>query len=188
MTMTRRPTSTIEFIGFQATNTIGYYVLVVMELATRRVHIAGITPHPTAAFMQQCARQLTDPFEGFLVSKRYLLHDRDTKFTQAFDGLLKASSVEPIVLPPRSPNLNAHCERFVRSIKEEALAQMVMLGERSLYYAIQQYLAHYHHERNHQGLDNQLIPPEPEQNYQGGAVVRRDRLGGLLRYYYREAA
>ena len=165
-----------------------YYVLVVMELATRRVHISGITPHPTAAFMQQCARQLTDPCEGFLLGKRYLIHDRDTRFTQAFDGLLKASSVEPIVLPPRSPNLNAHCERFVRSIKEEALAQMVLLGERSLSYAIQQYLAHYHYERNHQGLDNQLIAPEPEQNYQGGAVLRRDRLGGLLRYYYREAA
>jgi transposase InsO family protein len=167
---------------------VTYYVLVVMELASRRVAIAGITPHPTAAFMQQCARQLTDPFEGFLVGKRYLIHDRDTKFTQAFDGLLKASGVEPIVLPPRSPNLNAHCERFVRSIKEEALAQMVMLGERSLSYAIQQYLAHYHHERNHQGLANHLIAPEPEQNCQGGAVVHRDRLGGLLRYYYREAA
>src|SRR5919199_5842650 len=141
---------------------VTYYVLVVMELATRRVQVAGITAHPTAAFMQQCARQLTDPLDGFLLGKRYLLHDRDTKFTQAFDGLLKASGVEPIVLPPRSPNLNAHCERFVRSIKEEALAQMVMLGERSLSYTIQQYLAHYHHERNHQGLDNQLIAPEPE--------------------------
>src|SRR5256714_7660817 len=167
---------------------VTYYVLVVMELATRRVHIAGITPHPTAAFMQQCARQLTDPFDGFLLGKSYLIHDRDTKFTPAFDELLKSSGVEPIVLPPRSPNLNAHCERFVRSIKEEALAQMVILGERSLYYTIQQYLAHYHHERNHQGLDNQLIALEPEQNYQGGVVVRRDRLGGLLRYYYREAA
>jgi transposase InsO family protein len=167
---------------------VTYYVLVVMELATRRVHIAGITSHSTAAFMQQCARQLTDPFEGFLVGKRYCIHDRDAKFTQAFDGLLKASGVEPIGLPPRSPNLNAHCERFVRSIKEEALAQMIMLGERSLYYAIQQYLAHYHHERNHQGLDNQRIAPEPEHNDQGGAVVRRDHLGGLLRYYYREAA
>ena len=62
-------------------------VLVVMEIATRRVQVAGITPHPTAAFMQQCARQLTDPFEGFLLGKRYLLHDRDTKFTQAFDTL-----------------------------------------------------------------------------------------------------
>jgi transposase InsO family protein len=123
---------------------VTYYVLFVMELATRRVEIAGITPHPTAAFMQQCARQLTDPCEGFLLGKRYLLHDRDPKYTQAFDALIKESDVEPIVLPPRSPNLNASCERFVRSIKEEALEQMVMLGERSLYYAMQQYLTHYH--------------------------------------------
>src|SRR5258705_8949560 len=131
-----------------------------MDLATRRIQIAGITPHPTAACMQQCARQLTDPFDGFLLGKRYLLHDRDTKFTQAFDPLLKTSGVEPLLLPPRSPNLNAHCERFVRSIKEEARAQMVILGERVLYYVLQQYLAHYHTERNHQGLDNQLIMPE----------------------------
>ena len=85
-----------------------------------------------------------------------------------------------LVLPPRSPNLNAHCERFVRSIKEEALERMVILGERSLYYAIQQYLAHYHHERNHQGLDNQLITPEPALGRQSGSVRRRERLGGLL--------
>jgi len=167
---------------------VTYYVLVVMELATRRVEIAGITPHPTAAFMQQCARQLTDPWEGFLREKRYLIHDRDTKYTQAFDALVKASGVEPILLPPRSPNLNAHCERFVRSIKEEALAQMVMLGECSLYYAIQQYLAHYHHERNHQGLANRLIIREEIGGGQTGHVVRRERVGGLLSYDHREAA
>jgi len=126
---------------------VTYYVLVVMELATRRVQVAGITPHPTTAFMQQCARQLTDPFEGFLLEKRYLIHDRDTKFTQAFDALLKGSGVEPLLLPPRSPNLNAHCERFVRSIKEEALNHMVMLGEAALSYAIHQSLAHSHAER-----------------------------------------
>jgi transposase InsO family protein len=107
---------------------VTYYVLVVMELATRHVYIAGITPHPTAAFMQQCARQLTDPFDGCLLGKRYLIHDRDTKFTPAFDALLKDSGVEPIVLPPRSPNLNAYCERFIRSIKEEALNQMIVIG------------------------------------------------------------
>src|SRR5919202_1772165 len=156
---------------------VTYYVLVVMELATRRVQIAGITPHPTAAFMQQCARQLTDPFDGFLLGKRYLIHDRDTKFTQAFDALLKASGVEPIVLPPRSPNLNAHCERFVRSIKEEALGQMVMVGEHALYYVIHQYLTHYHTERNHQGLDNQLIAPAPDLGRRSGQVRRRDCLG-----------
>ena len=159
-----------------------------MELATRRVHIAGITPHPTAAFMQQCARQWINPCDGFLLGKRYLLHDRDTKFTQAFDGLLKASGVEPVVLPPRSPNLNAHCERFVRSIKEEALERMVMLGERSLYYVIHEYLAHYHRERNHQGLDNRRIAPERAVGCQTGHVVRRERLGGLLSYDHREAA
>ncbi len=167
---------------------VTYYVLVVMELATRQVQIAGMTPHPTAAFMQQCARQLTDPFDGFLLGKRYLIHDRDTKFTQAFDGLLKASGVEPVVLPPRSPNLNAHCERFVRSIKEEALERMIILGERALYYAIRQYLSHYHTERNHQGLDNRLIAPEGGVGGQTGHVVRRERLGGLLSYYHREAA
>ena len=164
------------------------YVLVVMELATRRVHVAGITPHPTADCIQQCARQLTDPFEGVLLGKRYVLHDRDTKFTQAFDGRLKASGVEPIVLPPRRPNRNAHCERFVRSIKEEALAQMALLGERSLYDAIQQYLAHSHHERTHQGLNNQLIAPEGAVGCQTGHVVRRECLGGLLSYSYREVA
>jgi transposase InsO family protein len=159
-----------------------------MELATRRVQVTGITPHPTATFMQQCARQLTDPFDGFLLGKQYLIHDRDTKFTQAFDGLLNDSGVEPIVLPPRSPNLNAHCERFVRSIKEEALEQMVMLGERSLSYAIQQYLSHYHAERNHQGLVNQLIAPDADLGSHHGQVQRRERLGGLLRYYYHDAA
>jgi putative transposase len=167
---------------------VTYYVLVVMELVTRRVHIAGITPYPTAAFMQQCARQLTDPCDGFLVGKRYLIHDRDTKFTQAYDALLKDSGVEPILLPPRSPNLNAHCERFVRSIKEEALNQVVMLGERALYYTISQYVSHYHAERNHQGLANQLITPASDVGSHRGQVRRRERLGGLLSYYYRDAA
>jgi transposase InsO family protein len=177
---------TVEVVTWHGLVT--YYVLVVMELATRRVQIAGITPHPTAAFMQQCARQLTDPFERCLVGKRYLIHDRATKFTQMFDGLLKRSGVEPLLLPPRSPNLNAHCERFVRSIKEEVLHQMVMLGERALSYVLHQYLTYYHTERNHQGLDNRLIAPEGVGGCQTGHVVRRDRLGGLLRYSHREAA
>ncbi len=167
---------------------VTYYVLFVMDLATRQVHIAGMTPHPTDDFMRQCARQLTDPFDGFLRSKRFLIHDRDTKFTRAFDGLLKDHRVEPVILPPRSPNLNAYCERFVRSIKDEVLAQMLMLGERSLYYVVRQYLAHYHHERNHQGLDNQLIAAEPGLERHWGRIVHRGRLGGLLSYYYREAA
>ena len=167
---------------------VTYYVLVVIELSTRRVYIAGITPHPNEAFMMQCARQLTDPFDGFLLSKSYLIHDRDTKFTEAFDHFLRHEGIEPVVLPPRSPNLNAYCERFVRSIKEEALNRMIFIGEGSLRYAIHHYMTHYHNERHHQGLDNQLIAPEPGIGGQIGEVRRRERLGGLLSYYYREAA
>jgi putative transposase len=166
---------------------VTYYVLFVMELATRRVQIAGITPHP-AAFMQQCARQLTDPFDGYLLGQRYLLHDRDTKFTAAFDALLKAGGVKPLRLPPRSPNLHAHCERFIRSIKEEALGHMVMLGEPALSSVLHQYLTHDHAERNHQGPANQLIAAEPGLGSHSGPVRRRERLGGLLRYDYRDAA
>jgi putative transposase len=105
-----------------------------------------------------------------------------------FDGLLKSQGVEPVVLPPRSPNLNAFCERLVRSIKEAAPEQMFMLGERALYDAIQQYLAHYHTERNHQGLANHLIAPEPDLASHSAQVRRRERLGWLLSYYHREAA
>ena len=108
------------------------------------------------------------------LGKRYLLHDRDTKSTAAFDALLKSSRVEPILLPPRSPNLNAHCERFIRSIKEEALEHMVMLGERALSYAIHQYLSHCHTARNHQGLDNQLIASEPGIENHSGQVRCRE--------------
>lgn len=167
---------------------VTFYILFVMELSTRRVDVAGITPHPNAAYMQQCARQLTDYSDGFLLGKRYLLHDRDQKFTQAFDQLLRDSGVEPVVLPPRSPNLNAYCERFVGSIKEEALNRMIVMGEASLRYVIRTYLRHYHAERNHQGLGNHLITPEPGMGGYMGRVVRREHLGGVLSYYYREAA
>jgi putative transposase len=102
--------------------------------------------------------------------------------------MLRDSGVEPVVLPPKSPNLNAHCERFVRSIKEEALGQMMFMGEASLRYALSQYLEHYHAERNHQGLANQLIAPAPAVGRAHGQVKRRERLGGLLSYYHREAA
>jgi putative transposase len=167
---------------------VTFYILFVMELSTRRVEVAGITPYPNAAYMRQCARQLTDDWEGFLLGKRYLLHDRDQKFTQAFDQLLRDSGVEPVVLPPRSPNLNAHCKRFVGSIKEEALNRMIVMGEASLRYVIRTYLRHYHAERHHQGLSNHLITPEPGMGGHIGRVVRREHLGGVLSYYYREAA
>ena len=89
-------------------------------------------------------------------------------------------------LPPRSPNLNAYAERFVLSIKSECLNRMVILGERHLRYVIIEYTEHYHAERSHQGLNNQLIDGIPDG--QSRHVMQRERLGGLLNYYYRDAA
>jgi putative transposase len=164
-----------------------YFVLFVIELKTRRVKIAGIHSQPHGEWMKQMARNLTDAFDGFLRNAGHLIHDRDPLFTSAFGDILKSSGVQPIKLPPRSPNLNAYAERFVRSIKEECTNRLVVLGESHLRFIIHEYAEHYNRERNHQGLDNQLLRPLPPANPEA-AVQRRERIGGLLNYYHREAA
>jgi putative transposase len=131
---------------------------------------------------------LSDAAEGFLAGKRYLIHDRDPLFTQEFLDTLAAVGVKSVKLPPRSPNLNAYAERFVRTIKESCLERMIFFGEGSLRKAIHEFVAHYHFERNHQGLDNRLIVPGPPQAGGGGGIRCRQRLGGMLNYYYRQAA
>ncbi|MCH8006598.1 MAG: transposase [Planctomycetes bacterium] len=115
-----------------------------------------------------------------------MIHDRDPLFTRGFHELLQSAGVTSVRLPPRSPNLNAFAERFVLSIKSECLDRIVPIGERHLRRAIQEYVEHYHTERTHQGLDNRLIEGVPEHG--SGTVARRERLGGLLSHYYREAA
>lgn len=166
---------------------VTFFVLFVMELKTRRVEIAGITAQPDSKFMAQVARNLTD-FDGFLLGKSYLLMDRDAKFTAEFRGLLKSSGIRPPLLPPRSPNLNAYAERFVRSIKEECLDRMIFFGQQMLERAVKQFVEHYHVERNHQGLENKIITPEDTVGRRDGPVECRQRLGGLLKYYHRRAA
>jgi len=167
---------------------VTFYLLFVMELATRRVRLAGCTPNPDESWMEQTARNLTDAVDGFLNGKRYILIDRDGKFCPPFHTMLKGAGVEPILLPPKSPNLNAYIERFHRSIKDEALNRMIFFGERSLRRAVHSFLRHYHTERNHQGLGNTVITPGEEVGRRDGEVACRERLGGLLRYYYRAAA
>jgi transposase InsO family protein len=159
-----------------------------MELATRRVHFAGCTTNPDEGWMLQVARNLTDAEGGFLRGKKYLLMDRDTKFSEAFRVILEQAGVEAVRLPARSPNLNPNLERFMRSVKEECLERMVLFGERSLQTAVANFLSHYHEERNHQGLGNRLIEPGEEVGRAAGEVVCRERLGGILRYYCRKAA
>ena len=165
-----------------------YLVLFVIELKTRRVKIAGIHRQPYGGWMEQMARNLTDTVDGFLRKTRHLTHDRDPLYTRSFDEILKSGGVHPVRLLPRSPNLNAYAERFVHSIKEECLNQVVVLGEGHLRLVIHEYIEHYHRERNHQGLDNQLLERAPPAANPDAEVRRRERIGGLLNYYHREAA
>jgi transposase InsO family protein len=167
---------------------VTFYVLLVIELSNRRVYFAGATPNPNTAWMMQIARNLTDPFDGFVQGKRFIIVDRDKKYCDAFRAMLRDAGTEPLRLPARSPNLNAWAERFVRSIKEECLGKMILFGERSLNRAIGEYLAHYHGERNHQKLGNKLIKPSKDVGCTAGEIKHRDRLGGMLRYYHRKAA
>jgi len=164
------------------------YVLFFIHLESRRVDIAGVTIHPDEPWMKQMARNATMEGCGILRDCRYLLHDRDTKYTRSFRAIIASSRVEPLALPARSPNLNAYAERWVRSVKEECLSKVILFGERSLRRALNEYVEHYHAERNHQGKGNVLLFPRDMDTRREQPVQCRERLGGLLRYYHQGAA
>lgn len=165
-----------------------YYVLFIIDLKTRRVEIAGIVHQPYGEWMKQIARNLTDPFNGFLVGTKYLIHDRDPLFTGGFREILKMSGVKTVKLPVASPDLNSYAERFVLSIKSECLNRVIPMGENHLRDLVGEYVHHYHEERNHQGLDNELITPLRKDLDPKSKIKCQSRLGGILNYYYREAA
>ena len=167
---------------------VRYLVLFVIDLKTRRITIAGLARLAQGAWMEQMARNLTDADDGFLRGMKYLIHDRDPLFTAGFRRIVRSAGVDPLRLPARSPNLNAYAERFVRSIKSECLAQIIPLSERHLRSVVTEFTEHYHLERNHQGLENRLIDCRRRDRTQPGDIRRRERLGGVLNYYYREAA
>jgi len=183
--------ASIDFTTIEVWTTGGlvtFYLLFAMEVAARRVHFVGCTPSPHELWMKQMARNLTDPFDGFLLGKRYLIMDRDATFSAGFRQILQNDGVKAVRLPARSPNLSPHIERFMKSIKEECLLRMIFFGETALRQAVTAYLAHYHRERNHQGLGNKLIESGDELDQAQGDIECRERLGGLLRYYHRAAA
>lgn len=167
-----------------------YYVLTFMRVASRRVCIAGITTSPDRGWMEQMARNMSLADVGFLNGCRYLLHDRDAKFCSAFAGILEAVGIKAIKLPPRSPNLNANLERWHRSVKEECLSKLILFGEASLRQVLSQYVDHFHRERNHQGKGNVILFPMPADRIGEltGEIHTRERLGGMLKFYYRRAA
>ncbi len=161
-----------------------YYVLVCIDYSTRKVEVVGISQQPHGAWMKQMARNLTDPFSGFLKDKKYFIHDREPLFTKEFRDILKDSGVKPIRTLPMSPHLNCVIERFIKTIKTECLNRMLIFGERHLEYITFEFVTHYHTERPHQGLDNEIIEPPPQGT---GEIVCRERLGGLLKSYRRAA-
>ena len=127
---------------------------------------------------------------GFLTNCQYLIHDRDTKYCQSFRRIIESGGVKTAPLPARSLNLNAYAERWVKSVKEECLSKLILFGEASLQRALREFSAHYHGERNHQGKNNVLLFPSASarEARMDASVACRERLGGLLKYYHREAA
>jgi putative transposase len=152
---------------------VTHYLLFLISVADRVVNIVGITTRPDESWMLQIARNETDSAGGSLYSKRYLIIDRDTKYSEQFRRLIRDNGTKVIRLPPRSPNLNAYAERFVRSIKDECLDRMIFVGQASLRRTVSEYMNHYHRERNHQGLDNRLIVPTTMQATDGESIATR---------------
>lgn len=164
-----------------------FYTLFAIDLQTRAVEILGTTANPDDGFMAQVARNITGVARGWWAKKTTLIMDRDTKYSAAFREALARGGIRSLHTPARAPNANAHAERFVRSIKEECLRRVVLIGEDSLHRALAEYVAYYNRERNHQGIENALIDPRPGDLGGRGPVQRRSRLGGLLNFYRRRA-
>jgi putative transposase len=166
---------------------ITFYTLFVIDLRSRSVYVCGTTVSPNAEWMTQAARQLVDAMDGFALGKTHLIIDRDTKYCDTFRQALESAGVKIVLCPPRVPQCNAYAERFVRSIKEECLTRLIFLSEQQLWTTISIFASYYRHRRNHQGIKNKLIEP-PESLPKEGRIRCQKQLGGMLNYYYREAA
>jgi len=165
------------------------YVLLVIEVASRRVHVLGVTAHPSGEWVAQQARKLFMALEDRVGRFRFLVRDRVAKFTAAFDAVFVAEAIEVLMTPVRAPRANAYAERWVRSVKEECLSRLILFREASLWHALHEYVEHYHRERNHQGKGNVLLfPSSKADERRTGPIHGRERLGGLLKYYEYEAA
>jgi putative transposase len=161
------------------------YVLFVIEVATRRVHVLGVTPHPTGRWVTQQARNLLIEIEDCCGRFRFLIRDRDRKFTAAFDAVFAAEAIQVLRTPVRAPRANAYAERWVGTVRREALDRMLIFGCRQLRSVLAEYADHYNSHRPHRALGQEppLGPDESALDVPMGSVVRRDRLGGLIHEY-----
>jgi putative transposase len=176
-----------DFFTVETISLRRFYVLFFIELGSRRVHLAGCTTNPSGAWVTQQARNLS--FTGIFERIRFLIHDRDSKFSSAFDEVFWSEGIKVIHTPIRAPQANAYAERFVRTVRAECLDWLLIIGRRHLETVLRTYSAHYNRERPHRGLA--LLPPDPtnaDPPPSGGEIKRRDRLGGLIHEYHRSAA
>jgi len=176
---------TVDTVGFNQ-----LYVLFVIELSTRQVHILGVSDHPTGAFVTQVARNFVADLHDRGRSIKFLIRDRDTKFTASFDEVFRTEGIRPIKIPVRSPRANAHAERWVRTVRTECLDRMLILGQGHLERVLREYVGHYNRQRPHRGID--LGVPAPASTVKipppSVDVVRHDVLGGLIHEYHPVAA
>jgi len=165
------------------------YVLFVIELSTREVHILGVTEHPTGAFVTQVARNLVGDLSERGRCIKFLIRDRDTKFTATFDEVLRSEGIRVIKTPIRSPRANAYAERWVRTVRTECLDWLLIFGRRHLERILREYSRHYNGQRPHRGINLQVPVPgdgvsSPPPTFQ---ARRHDVLGGLIHEYDRAA-
>jgi putative transposase len=176
-----------DFFTVETISRRRFYVLFFIELGSRRLHLAGCTTNPTGAWVAQEARNLS--FTGVFERMRFVIHDRDSKFTASFDEVFRSQGIKVIHTPIRAPQANAYAERFVRTIRAECLDWLLILGRRHLERVLRAYAAHYNRERPHRALA--LHPPDSATTFQrpnAGTIDRRDLLGGLIHEYHRAAA
>ncbi|MFC5006749.1 integrase core domain-containing protein [Dactylosporangium cerinum] len=164
------------------------YVLFFIELATRQVHIVGVAAHPTGAWVTQQARNLLLDLDEHASRLRFLLRDRDTKFTAAFDVVFTAAGIDVLRTPPQAPKANAFAERWVGTVRRECTDRILIAGERHLLRVLTEYTEHYNRHRPHQSLDQQPPnPPPPVADLGVARVRRRPVLGGLINEYSQAA-
>ena len=159
------------------------YVFFFIELGSRRVHLAGITANPDSAWVTQQARQLVWKLEETDANLRFLIHDRDSKFTDAFDNVFKSMGFHVIQTPLQAPDANAYAERWVRTVREECLDHLLIMNQTQLKRVLDSYISYYELARPHQGLDQQTPIPRPPGPY-FGQVRKREVLGGIINDYF----